>query len=161
MTAENIPYFEDEKSKINPDFPIVERDNINAVIFNPKTNEILCLDWEKFGWHTFIIGGIDNGEDPIGAALREIKEETGYVHVKFISEITKVKAGYFAAHKNENRVTNATGLLFELVDDEKVETDEAETQNHVIKWIPKSEVAGFINLESQKYVWEKALEKLA
>lgn len=156
MTNETIPYFEDEKSKINPDFPIVERDNINAIIYNPKTHEVLCLDWEKFDWHTFIIGGIDNGEDPIEAAKREILEETGYAHIKFISEITKVRAGYFAAHKNENRITNATGLLFELLDDEMVETKESETQNHVIKWIAKGEVGEFINLESQKYIWEKA-----
>ncbi len=156
----DIPYFEDEKSKMNPDLPIIERNNINAVIINPKTNQVLCLDWEKFDWHTFIIGGVDEGEDIILAAKREIEEETGYKNLKFISEVGKCRSGYFAVHKNENRIANTTGLLFELMDEEKTETKESETANHVFKWIPKDDVMEYINLNSQKYIWEKTLSYL-
>ncbi len=161
MTDTTIPYFEDEESKLNPDLPIVERDTINAIIYDPVKNEVLCLDWEKFGWKTFVIGGIENNEDPIAAATREIQEETGYKNIKFIAEVGRSKSGYYAAHKKENRISNAVGLLFELVDSEQVDTKESETANHVIKWIPKDEVSSYISLASQKYIWEKALEVLS
>jgi transcriptional regulator with XRE-family HTH domain len=44
------PGGEDEFSKLRPSLPIVERATINAILWNPRTDEILCLDWEKFGW---------------------------------------------------------------------------------------------------------------
>ena len=154
MNTEEIPYFEDKESALRPDLPIVERDTINAILYNPKTNEYLCLDWEKFNWKTFIIGGVEDGENPVVAAQREIKEETGYSNLKFITEIGKARSGYFAAHKNENRISNAAGLLFELITEEKEAVDSSETVNHICRWIPEKEVGDFINLDSQRYFWE-------
>jgi hypothetical protein len=149
-----------EETKPNPDFPEVERSTINALVYNPKTNKVLCLDWEKFNWKTFIIGGVDDGEDIILAAAREIEKETGYTHVTFARNLGKIKSTYFAAHKGENRVANTDTLLFELVDDERSEVKESESKNHVFVWVPKDKVGEYVNLSSQKYIWKKALEVL-
>ena len=94
----DIPYFEDEDSKLKPDLPIVERETINAILYNPETKEVLCLDWEKFGWKTFVIGGVEDNESPREAAIREIEEETGYVNLEFIADLGRLRSGYFAAH---------------------------------------------------------------
>jgi 8-oxo-dGTP pyrophosphatase MutT (NUDIX family) len=160
METESIPYFEDEKSKLIPGQPVVEREAINAIIRNPKTNEFLCLLWPEFDWKTFIIGGIEKDEDAVIAAQREITEETGYFNLKFIAQIGQTRSGYYAAHKKENRISNAVGLLFELINDEQQETSQKETKHHHYKWLPKEEVAGFVNLLSQKYIWKKTLEYL-
>lgn len=160
MNDTTIPYFEDEDSKMLSGVPIIERETIYAVVYNPVTDSILCLDWEKFGWKTFIIGGVENGEDPVVSATREVREESGYKSLEYIANLGKLRSGYYAAHKKENRIANATGLLFKLNNDEHDEVPESETAVHIFKWIPKNEVVNYINLTSQKYVWDKALETL-
>lgn len=160
MTDTNIPYFEDEESKLNPNLPIVERAAINAIVYDLATDEVLCLDWEKFNWKTFIIGGIENDEDPIIAASREILEETGFKNIQFIAEVGRTKSGYYATHKKENRISNAVGLLFKLINSDQIDVKESEVVNHVFRWIPKDNVGSYINLSSQKYIWERALERL-
>jgi hypothetical protein len=155
-----IPYFEDEETKPQSGFPTVERETINAVIYDPATDEVLCLDWNNFDWKTFIIGGVEDGEDLVVAALREIEEETGYTDLEFVADFGKMKSGYFAAHKKENRLANATGLLFILKSRTQKHISEAEKSVHTVVWIPRTEVANYVDLSSQKYAWEKASEKL-
>lgn len=160
MNITNIPYFEDEKNKLMPDVPMIERNVVHVIIFNPKTDEVLCLEWSKFDWKTFIVGGIENDEDLIVASEREVKEETGYKHIKYIAEVGKTKSAFYAAHKKENRIANATGMLFELIDTDRDEISESESKNHTFKWVPKDEVSNFINLDNQKYIWGIAIKEI-
>lgn len=155
MTTD-IPYFEDEETKPQPGYPTVERETINAIIYDPVTDEVLCLDWNNFDWKTFIIGGVEEGEDPVVGALREIEEETGYTDLEFVADVGRMKSGYFAAHKNENRIANATGLIFKLKSRTQKEISEAEKGVHTMLWLPRDQVADFVNLSSQRYAWEKA-----
>lgn len=139
----------------------VKRNTIYAILRNPKTDELLCLDWNQFNWHTFIIGGVDKNETPVKAAEREIKEETGYVNFKFVKDLGFISASYFAAHKDENRDSLANAFLFELIDETKKEIKQEHTKNHKTIWIKKEKVANFLNLMSQKYSWQKYAEDFA
>lgn len=156
MRQEKVPYFEDESSKLRPDIPIIERATVNVILWNPQTKECLCLDWTNFGWKTFVIGGIEDGENPIKSAIREIKEESGYLDIEFVVNLGKIKSGYFATHKNENRIAHTTGLLFTLKSDERAPADDISSLPHVCKWVPKDGVASFLTLSSQAYLWDKA-----
>ncbi|MFA6278964.1 MAG: NUDIX domain-containing protein [Candidatus Paceibacterota bacterium] len=155
-TDEEVPYFEDEDSKLHPGLHVVERPTINVILWNPRTNEFVCLDWQKFGWKTFIIGGIEEGESAETAASREIEEETRYTDVEFVAELGKLRSGYFAAHKNENRIANTTGFLFKLTSDGQKVNEDAAALPHVFVWIPRERVADYLTPSSQKYLWEKA-----
>ena len=55
------------------------RQSIEAWIYHPEDGEILLLkvEDEKFSFWQPITGGIESGESPEEACLREIKEETG------------------------------------------------------------------------------------
>ena len=158
--ATDIPYFEDEETKPQPGYPTVERETINAIVYDPATDEVLCLDWNNFDWKTFVIGGVEAGEDPVVGALREIEEETGYADLEFIADFGRMKSGYFAAHKNENRIANATGLIFKLKSRAQKEVSEEEKGVHTLVWLHRADVANFVNLSSQKYAWEKAASRL-
>ena len=55
------------------------RQSIEAWIYHPEDGEILLLkvEAEKVSFWQPITGGIESGESPEEACLREIKEETG------------------------------------------------------------------------------------
>lgn len=156
--SEEIPYFEDQVDKVRPEEPTVERNAVNAIVYDSKTKKVLCLRWNEYDWNTFIIGGIEGEEDPVEAAKREILEETGYKNVEFIEEIGKTKAAFYAAHKKVNRIANNTGLLFKLVDEEQDQVSDEELEKHSMIWVPKEEVADFINIDPQKHKWQIALK---
>ena len=153
-----VPYFtksEKDRDQARSDKETVRRTTAYALVMDKKTNKFLCLDWEKFGWHSGIIGGLDDGESFQAAALREIREETGYVNVKYIRELGGEQHNhFFAAHKDVNRYGIGRGMLFELVDDKKIPTTEAETKNHKAVWIEADKMEGWLNLEAFKYMWQ-------
>lgn len=159
--TQTIPYFDDTKNPTQPDKETVERNMIQAIVWNKKDDAILLLQWNEFDWKTLILGGIEGDEDMVEAAKREIAEETGYVDVKYISEVGKTKASFYAAHKGVNRIAHNTGLLFELVSDERQEVDAKELAQHTARWVPVSEVRDFINVEAQQYMWDLAVGKMS
>ena len=69
------PIFIDEPKE---GLPFVERNAIHAIIKHWSEDKYLVLFWKKVNWVTFVTGGVDDGEKPVEAAIREIKEETGY-----------------------------------------------------------------------------------
>jgi hypothetical protein len=83
-----------------------------------------------------------------------VREETGYLNINFVSEIEKTRSGYYAKHKNENRIANTVGLFFELVNHEKIEISQDELAKHVPEWVSIDEVMEYLTISSQKYLWE-------
>ena len=113
------------------------KDSIVAVVYNPKTDKYLTINWGSLGGRNFIGGTIENNEDIITCAKREILEETGYKNVEFIRSCPKIKHHYFAHSKGLPYYTVAEGLLFHLIDEEKVEVnlDESEVNKFKVEWV--------------------------
>ncbi len=110
--------------QINPEF----RKSIVAIVLDKKNNKVLTIHWGNLGGKLFIGGGQEEGEDVVSTALREIKEETGYSDLVFVSRTPTIHHSYFAHSKNVARNIDAIGLLFELTsearEDQKLEVDE-------------------------------------
>lgn len=120
----------------------VTRRGVLAVLRNPKNNTYLTLRWKHEPWTTFITGGIDEGEDLVEGALREIHEETGYTNVRYVRELGgPVHTQFFASHKDENRTALGTIMLFELESDEKTEVSAEEEAKHDVVWIKEEELS--------------------
>ena len=114
----------------------VKRQTIHAVVYNPKTDKYLCLNWKHFPWTTFIVGGVEEGEDPVDAARREVQEETGYKNITFKRFLGgPVQGIYNAAHKKQNRIAYTQGILFELVDEERDTVSPEEAEKHETEWL--------------------------
>jgi len=117
----------------NPEF----RRSIVAIVRNPKTGEFLSLDWKELGGSLFIGGGLEDGEDAIVCAQREIAEETGYTNLSFVAQTGPIHHHYFAQSKNIARHIEAQALLFDLVEETKetAKLEQDEAGKFTVQWL--------------------------
>ncbi|MFA5126872.1 MAG: class I tRNA ligase family protein [Patescibacteria group bacterium] len=114
----------------------VIRRTVHALVFNPKNGQVLCLKWKQHPWTGFIVGGVDDEEDIVAAARREVYEETGYKDLKFVKSLDgQVRGEYFAAHKDENRIAYTTAVVFELSKDKPDDISPVEQAKHEPIWL--------------------------
>ena len=126
-----------------------KKKSIVAVIYDEKNNKYLTINWKEKGGRLFIGGTIKENETPIECAIREIKEETGYTNVQFITDILPINHHYYAYNKEIPYEIESTGLLFKLINDTKVEQnlDEDEKNNFNIEWVDKKTIENEIKDE--------------
>ncbi|MDD3267562.1 MAG: class I tRNA ligase family protein [Burkholderiales bacterium] len=150
------PYFPaDPGNEIKPDVKTETRNSIIVALKHYEKDEYLCLNWKIKDWRSFIVGGIEDGETIEEAALREVREETGYQNL----EIEKIldfqhHSNFYAAHKDVNRYLIATQVIVKLKDGEEQEVDSEEKEKHTTEWIKKEDLINFVNLSNHKYMAE-------
>ncbi|MDZ4244192.1 MAG: class I tRNA ligase family protein, partial [Candidatus Doudnabacteria bacterium] len=126
---------------------------VHAIVRHPKENKIISLKWKSQPWQTFVTGGVEEGEDVIKAAEREVREETGYKNLRFVGKLPyTIFAEFFAAHKDVNRAVWANFVMFELVNLEQDEVTEEEKAKHEVVWIDVGEVRKLTPVAEIKYV---------
>jgi leucyl-tRNA synthetase len=124
-----------------PGVKTVARECILAIVKHWEKDEFLCLKAPKHGWTTFVIGGIDPGEDPVEAAKREIIEETGFTDFVLVKKLGgHVYAKHFAPHKNENRSAMLDGYYFELKSGAQQPVAEHESNHQQISWVARKDI---------------------
>ncbi len=133
----------------------IYRFSIQAIIINQKDGKVLTLKWKKLPWRTFITGGIDEGEDVVEGAKREILEETGYKNIKFIRNLGEiVESHFYANHKEENRKAHFQGILFELENDERDEVSSKEKEIHEAEWMTWEDLNNDKQIKCAEYdIW--------
>lgn len=163
ITQSIMPDSFDLKNPPRKDKKNTERNTVHVILRNTKDKTVLVHFLKgEHRWDlapkNFIIGGIEDGESEIQAAVREITEETGYTNIKFIEKIPfEIQANFFAAHKDVNRKIHVNTLVFDLVWDESVEITEDEHFNkasHEAHWIPYEKVAETINIVDDEMSWK-------
>ncbi|MEI7765565.1 MAG: class I tRNA ligase family protein, partial [bacterium] len=134
-------------AKVHTDLPFIKRDAICAIIRNPKNDKYLCTSWKNYHMHGLVTGGIDQGEDPVEAALREIKEETGYKNVKLVKNPNfALHSQFYHRVKKENRWARFQYFFFELIDEEKDIVNKKEISLHDVVWKTKEEIKTFFTV---------------
>ncbi len=149
--------------KRNPPVPgkkSVARKNVHVIIRDPQTKKVLLLKWKQFAWTTFPMGGVEDGEDVVQAAQREVLEETGYANLKFRGILGgHVRAEYFAAHKDQNRVSFTRAVCFDLIDHTKKEVSKDEASKYDLYWADMKEVTTESMTHAEMDVWLARLGK--
>jgi leucyl-tRNA synthetase len=131
-----IPIRIDEKNPHVPGKEIVFRNIVMAVIKNPKDGKFLVLKVKNPKWTTFVIGGVEEGENSEAAARREIFEETGYKNLKLIRVLGgPIYSEFYAGHKGVNRTAHNTTIYFELENEDHEPLAQEEAEKHDIAWV--------------------------
>ena len=152
------PYFENTTDLIPRKEKLTKtRNNIHAIIRNPKNNTYLVQKWKEHGWQSFITGGIENSENIIDAARREVLEETGYKNIKYIQNLHEdwqVHSYFFAKHKDENRYMRAQAVFFDLINDDIQDVHEEDKGKYTLEWINEDKVRDYLSYDNQKVIWD-------
>jgi leucyl-tRNA synthetase len=135
----------------------VKRNNVHVIVYNPKNEKYLILRNATHGWDTVVMGGIDEGEELVEAALRELKEEAGYIHATYKRTLgSPVQTSYFTKHKDENRLAIAQAVYFELDDEAQVPI--AEDEGNEVVWVDKSDFVPGKMVNSELPIWLERME---
>lgn len=130
------------------------RQSIEAWIYHPEEREILLLkvEDEKFSFWQPITGGIESGESPEEACLREIKEETGLLLHR--SNLTSL--GDFMVKIDEN-LTIHKNLFLVLIEQKEIQISD----EHVgAQWVALDKVSSQLYWPSNQATFEMISEKL-
>ena len=130
------------------------RQSIEAWIYHPEEREILLLkvEDEKFSFWQPITGGIESGESPEEACLREIKEETGLLLA--CSNLTSL--GDFTVKIDEN-LTIHKNLFLVLTEQKEIRISD----EHVgAQWVALDKVSSQLYWPSNQATFEIISEKL-
>jgi len=108
-------------------------------------------------------GGIEEGEDKITAAKREIQEETGYQNIEIILQEPLYTHQYSFTHPNTGEEIDkaVTFYLFKLLDDNLEATKEMSAEHLEGKWFTLEEAMQKVTFDGLRIVLEKVQKHLS
>ena len=147
------PHLVNPETPPRPEKKDTKRNIIYGFVKHPTENKFIALRKKDFPWVTPVVGGIEDGETPEAAALREIKEETGYAHAKLVREMPfAIFAEFYVAHKDVNRAVFSYALYFELADLEREPLSAEEAALHDVDWIDEKDLDTLHPLVERSYI---------
>lgn len=154
------PYFEGTgEESLNPNAETKFRISVIAVIKNEKDNTYLCVDALKRNCKSFVLGGIEEGETPEEAAIREVKEETGYIDIKINRKsILELHNHFYAAYKGVNRYATLNVIFGILKSKKRERVSEDEFNKQKAVWVKKENLKNFLTVNNNVFVNEYLLD---
>lgn len=137
------PEYFDETTKPRPDVETVPRTIIEVFVKHPTEDLYLIL--RKAAWETetysTVVGGIEEGEEVLEAARRELAEEAGYTDIASIKEICiPHTVEFYHEHKKINRRALVHSAAVQLASLEQTPVSDEESAVNEPHWVSADEM---------------------
>ncbi len=143
LTGKNTP---------KADLPMLPMCRTVDVIIKNENDEYL-LQIEDDQVHC-VGGGIEEGETPEEAIVREMVEETGYTNFEVTGVVADhVQGQAYRIPKNRNQQCDSKFFEITVRGDERVKS-EVEDGKHQQKWVKKEEVRNQLTWDHHTFVWD-------
>ncbi|MFA5130901.1 MAG: NUDIX domain-containing protein [Patescibacteria group bacterium] len=149
---------------------IHDKIDFTVEVFIVYRNTVLLRKHDKYKIWLSVGGHIELNEDPVEAALREVKEEVG-LDIKIVGELKKfapldgyqelIAPRFLNRHRINETHEHVTLVYFATTDDNKVIQGEKEISDD-IHWFTAAQLddSQYVFRESVRYYAQKALEEL-
>lgn len=136
---------------------VKKRRSAGGVVVNPKS-EILIVSQNGTSW-SLPKGGVENGEDVLAAAKREIYEESGIRDLEFIKKLGIYQRYRIAKDGGDDHSELKTIEMF-LFKTKEYELKPLDRQNPEARWLEKKKVVQLLTHEKDKEFFLKVVGEL-
>ena len=139
-----------------------------VIVFNDTKKVLVCArnDNQSFNWQ-FPQGGIEFNENPLDAALRELREETSIVSVRPVKTLLSPLRYDFPVDVLQKPIAQKYigqevywSLLYFFGQDDEINLSTNEPEFKAYEWVNPQEAVSRI-IDFKKEVYQQAVQKLA
>ncbi len=127
---------------------------VSAFVKRPSDGKYLFIKAKEFNQISKVYGGIEEGENPVLAGIREVFEETGYKTKSVTDFGFSIQSHFHHPHKKVNRKLISDLVELELIDEEQYEVDEEEALLHEVVWLTLDQAKKLITNPKELYDFE-------
>ena len=101
-------------------------------------------------------GHIEEGESPVEAALREVREEAGYAHLDVVADLGTQRVQFVDPYRERQVTRDEHYFLMRLRGEQRVERGEHEQQFTPV-WVPADDAVAHLTFEAEQEFARRAL----
>jgi 8-oxo-dGTP pyrophosphatase MutT (NUDIX family) len=125
-----------------------------GVVFHGE--RVLLLDRPGRGEVRLPKGHIEEGESPPEAALREVREETGYAHPAIVADLGAQQVRFVDPYRNRRVIREERFFLMRLRDERRIPRAPGEGQFIPI-WVQAADAADRLTFDTEQEFVRRAL----